>query len=177
MAASQCGGIEMTSRLIVVAFWALVFVPAVVVCQTPRVPGANAAAEAPPNLPPQAFANTSQTDEVIEGLLAIQPAIPLGPVDVLKSYENAMAMIAQKLSTELTSISQAHQANQITGDHAEYLIQNRYQVAMMQWDVLSALHDSLEEDIARAAKLPASFVEPDKGIVAQPKSSMDVRTQ
>jgi hypothetical protein len=168
---------EMTSRLIVVAFCALVFVPRVVVGQTPRVPRANAAAQAPPILPPQDFANTSKTDEVIERLLAFQPAIPLGPVDVLKSYENEMAMIAQRLSAELTSISQAHRANQITGDQAEYLIQNRYQVAMMQHDVLSALHEGLEEDIARAAKLPAGLGEPDKGIVAQPTSSMEVRTQ
>ncbi len=167
---------EMTSELIVVAFCALVFVPPVVVGQTARLPRANAAAEAPPILPPQAFANTSQTDEVIE-LLPIQPAIPLGPVDVLKSYENAMAVIAQRLSAELTSISQAHRAHQITGDHAEYLIQDRYQVAMMQHEVLSALHNGLEEDIARAAKLPASVGEPDKGIVAQPTSSIDVRTQ
>lgn len=168
---------EMTSRLIVVAFCALVFVPRVVVGQTPRVPRANAAVEAPPLFPRQAFANTRQTDEVIERLLAFQPAIPLGPVDVLKSYENEMAMIAQRLSVELTSISQAHRANKITGDQAEYLIQNRYQVAMMQHDVLSALHDGLDDDIARATKRPARFGEPDKGIVAQPTSSIEVRTQ
>jgi hypothetical protein len=157
---------EMTSRLLVVAFSALVFVP-LVVGQTPRVHRANASAEAPPNLPPQ----------VIERLLAFQPAIPLGPVDVLKSYENEMAMIAQRLAVELTSISQAHRANQITADHAEYLIQDRYQVAMMQHEVLSALHDGLEEDIARAAKPPDSFGEPDKGIVAQPTSLVEIRAQ
>jgi hypothetical protein len=168
---------EMTSRLIVVAFCTLVFVPRVIVGQTPRVPRANAAAESAPILPPQAFANTSQTDEVIERLMAFQPVIPLGPGDVLKSYENAMAMIAERLSDELTSILQAHRANQITRDQAEYLIQNRYQVAMMQHDVLSALHDGLEEDIARAAKLPTSPGEPDRGIIAKPTSSMGVRTQ
>ena len=177
MGDSPSGGMEMTSRLIVVAFCTLVFVPLVVVGQTPRVPRANAAAELPPILPPQAFANTSQTYEVIERLLAIQPAVPLGPVDVLKSYEDAMAMIAQRLSADLTSISQAHRANQITRDQAEYLIQNRYQVAMMQHDVLSALHEGLEEDIARAAKRSASFGEPDAAIVAQPTLSMEVRTQ
>jgi len=167
---------EMTSRLIVVAFCVLVFVPRVVVGQTPQVPPANAAAESAPVLPPQAFANSGQTDEVIDRLLAFQPAIPLGPVDVLKSYEDAMAMIAQRLSAELTSISQAHRANQITRDHAEYLIQNRYQVAMMQHDVLDALHDGLEEDIARAAKLPASSGEPDTAIFAQPMASVEART-
>jgi hypothetical protein len=124
---------------------------------------------------PQAFANTNQTDEVIERLLAFQPTIPLGPIDVLKSYEDEMTMIAQRLSAELNSISRAHGANQITGDEAEYLIQNRYQVAMMQHNVLSALHDGLEEDIARAPKLPASSGEPD--IVVQPTASMAVQNQ
>lgn len=170
------GGIEMTFRLIILACCALVFVPAVV-SQTPRVSRANAAAASPPLLPPQAFANTSQSDKVIERLLAVQPAIPLGPLDVLNSYENEMAIIAQRLSAELTSISQAHRAHQITRDRAEYLIQNRYQVAMMQHDVLSALHEALEEDISRAAKIPASFGEPNTAIVAQPTSPMEVRTQ
>lgn len=165
----------MTSRFIVVAFCTLLFIPHDFVGQTPRVPRANGAVDTVPILPPQAFANRSQTDDVIERLLAFQPAIPLGPVDVLKSYENAMVMIAERLSAELTSISQAHRANQITSDRAEYLIQNRYQVAMMQYDVLSALHDGLEEDIVRAAKLPASGGEPDKGIIAQPASLMEVR--
>jgi hypothetical protein len=168
---------EMTSRLMVVAFCALVFVPCVVVGQARREPRASAAAKSPPILPPHAFANISQTDEVIERLLAIQPAIPLGPVDVLKSYEDSMAMVAQRLSADLTSISQAHRANQITRDRAEYLIESTYQVAMMQHDVLSALHDGLEVDIARAAKLPASSSEPDAAIVAQPTPSMQVRTQ
>ena len=164
---------EMTSRLIVVACWALVFVPRVVVGQTPRIPRA----ESPPILARQAFANTTQTDEVIQRLLAFQPVVPLGPADVLKSYENAMAMIAQRLSAELTSISQAHRANQITGNQAEYLVQNRYQVAMMQYDVLNTLHDSLEEDIARAAKLPTSVGEPNTAILTLPTSSMEARTQ
>src|SRR3974390_2367668 len=57
------GGMKMTSRLIVVAFCVLVFVPRVVVGQTLRVPP-NAAEESPPILPPEVFENTSQTDEV-----------------------------------------------------------------------------------------------------------------
>ena len=98
-------------------------------------------------------------------------------MDVLKIYENEMAGIAQRLTTELTIISQAHGANQITGDQAEYLVQNRYQIAMMQHDVLSALHDGLEGDIARAAKVPAGRGEPVQGIVLQPTSSTEIRTQ
>jgi hypothetical protein len=167
---------KMKSRLIVVAFCALVLMPHVVAGQTPRVPRTNAGAGSVPILPPQAFANTSQTDELIGRLLAFQPAIPLGPVDVLKSYEAAMTIIAQRLSGELMSISQAHQANQITLDQAEYFIQDRYQVAMMQHDVLAALHGGLEEDMARAAKRPPRLGEPDTGIVLQPASVMQIRT-
>lgn len=150
--------------------------PRVVVGQTLRVARTNLGPESAPILPPQALANTSQTDELIERLLAFQPVIPLGPVDVLKSYEAAMTIIAQRLSGELISISQAHQANQITLDQAEYLIQDRYQVAMMQHDVLAALHVGLEEDMARAAKRPTKFGEPETGIVLQPASSMQIRT-
>ena len=83
-----------------------------------------------------------------------QPPIPLGPVDVLRAYEEGMTLIAQRLSAELSSISQANRANQITRDEADYLIQDRYQVAMMQREVLSALHDSLQHDLAEAEKRP-----------------------
>jgi hypothetical protein len=124
-----------------------------------------------------AFANTSQPDEVIARALAFQPALPLGPVDVLKGYEVGMTLIAQRLNADLISISQANRANQITREEAEYLIQDRYQVAMMQHDVLSALHDSLEHDLAQAAKQPGRVSQPDTAVVVQRKSSGQVLAQ
>jgi hypothetical protein len=165
----------MKSRSIVVAICLLVFVPCVAVAQTPRATRVSAAAEPPPSLPMYAFANTSQSDEVIGRLLAPQPAIPMGPVDVLKAYEGAMALIAQRLSAELISISQAIRSNQITRDEAEYLIQDRYQVAMMQHDVLGALHDSLEHDIAQAARRPDRVSQSDTAVVVPPPLSGRVR--
>jgi hypothetical protein len=45
---------------------------------------------------------------------------------------------------------QAQQTNQITREQAEYLLQQRYQIAMMQYQVLSALHDVLKHDIEEA---------------------------
>ena len=143
----------MKSRLIVLAVCLLVVMPHVAVAQTPRTTRAIAAVEPPP-LPQHAFANTTQPDGVIARLFAFQPDIPLGPVDVLKGYEDEMTLIAQRLSAELIGISQANQANQITRDEAEYWIQERYQVAMMQHEVLSALHDNLQHDLAQAAKRP-----------------------
>ena len=125
----------MKSRLIVVAVSLLVFMPHVAVAQIPRAMRASPAAEPPP-LPQQALGNKHQPDAVIARLFAFQPAIPLGPADVLKGYEEGMSMIAQRLSADLIGIMQANRANQITRAEAEYLIEERYQVAMMQHEVL-----------------------------------------
>jgi hypothetical protein len=89
-----------------------------------------------------------------------------------------MTLIAQRLSADLISISQANRANQITREEAEYSIQDRYQVAMMQHDVLNALHDSLEHDLAQAAKqTPGRVSQSDIAVVVQPPSSGQVLTQ
>jgi hypothetical protein len=50
-----------------------------------------------------------------------------------------MTLIAQRLTADLISISQANRANQITREEAEYLIQDRYQVAMMLMSPTEAL--------------------------------------
>jgi hypothetical protein len=158
---------KMKSRLIILAVCLLVVIPGVV-AQTPRATRVSAATQPPP-LPQNAFANTSQPDGVIARLFAFQPDIPLGPVEVLKEYEDGMTLIAQRLFAELISISQANRANQITRDEAEYLIQERYQVAMMQHEVLSALHDSLQNDLAQAVKRPSRVSQSDTAVVVQPR--------
>lgn len=165
----------MKSRLIVVALCLLAVMPCIAVAQTPLATHANAAVEPPP-LPRRAFFNTSQPDEVITRALAFQPAQPLGPLDVLKGYEVAMTLIAQRLNADLISISQANRANQINREQAEYLIQDRYQVAMMQHDVLSAMHDSLEHDLAQTAKHPGGS-QADAAVVVESPSSGQVLTQ
>ncbi len=106
----------------------------------------NITAEAPP--PERILAGTSmRSNSVVSDLLASKPEMPLGPQDILKSYEIAMSMVADKTSADLSVIVQAQQANQITREQAEYLLQQRYQIAMMQYQVLSALHDVLKHDI------------------------------
>jgi hypothetical protein len=166
----------MKPRLIVVAICLLVVMTHVAVAQTPRATRAIAAAEPPP-LPIRAFANTSQPDGVIARLFALQPAMPLGPVDVLKGYEEGMSLIAQRLSADLISIAQAYRANQITRAETEYLIQERYQVAMMQHEVLSALHDTLQLDLAQAEQQSARVSHSGASVVGQPPSSGQTRTQ
>ncbi len=94
--------------------------------------------------------NSIQSNPVLSDLIAARPELPLGPKDVLKSYEIAMSLMSDKTSTDFSVIVQAQQANQITREQAEYLLQQRYQVAMMQYQVLSALHDVLKHDIDEA---------------------------
>jgi len=92
----------------------------------------------------------SQSNPVVSDLIALKPEMPLGPQDILKSYEIAMSMLAEKTSADCFVIVQARQQNQITRAQAEYLLQQSYQVAMMQYQVLSALHDVLKRDIDEA---------------------------
>jgi len=98
------------------------------------------------------LAGTSmQSNPVLSDLIALKPEMPLGPQDVLKSYEIAMSMVADKTSADFSVIVQAQQTNQITREQAEYLLLQSYQMAMMQYQVLSALHDVLKHDIDEAA--------------------------
>ncbi len=103
--------------------------------------------------PPESIlARTSmQSNPVLSDLIALKPEMPLGPQDVLKSYDIAMSIVADKTSADFSVIVQAQQTNQITREQAEYLLQQSYQVAMMQYQVLSALHDVLKHDIDEAA--------------------------
>jgi hypothetical protein len=93
-----------------------------------------------------------QSTPVLTDVVTRKPEMPLGPRDVLNSYEIAMSMVADKTSTDFSVIVQAQQANQITREQAEYLLQQRYQIAMMQYHVLSALHAALQHDIDDAAQ-------------------------
>jgi hypothetical protein len=165
----------MKSRLIVMAACLLAVMPYVAVAQTHRATRASTAGEQPV-FALHAFANTSQSDAVIARLFTFQPIIPLGPVDVLKGYEDEMTLIAQSLSADLMSITQANRTNQITRAEAEYLMQERYQVAMMQHEVLAALHDSLQHDLDQAAKR-LGVSQSDASVVVQPALRGRIRTQ
>ena len=110
----------------------------------------NISAEAPPR--ESILAGTSmQSNPVLPDLITLKPEMPLGPQDILKSYEIAMSLVVDKTSSDFSVIVQAQQANQITREQAEYLLQQSYQMAMMQYQVLSALHDVLQHDIDEAA--------------------------
>jgi hypothetical protein len=107
--------------------------------------------EAPP-LKSILAGGSMQSNLLTSDLIALKPEMPLCPQHVLKSYEIALSLVADKTSSDFAVIVQAQQANQITREQAEYLLQQRYQVAMMQYQVLSALHDVLKHDMDEATE-------------------------
>jgi len=96
----------------------------------------------------------TQVNEAIADVLAFAPEMPLGPVEILRQYEDQMTLISQTFSAEMAFITQAVHQGQITRDQADYLMQQRFQIAMMQYEVLSALHDSLAFELSRTPVSP-----------------------
>ena len=92
-----------------------------------------------------------QSNAGLSDVIACKPEMPLGPQDILKAYEIAMSLVLEKTSADFLVIVQTQQANQISREQAEYLLLQSYQVAMMQYQVLSALRDVLKHDIDEAA--------------------------
>jgi hypothetical protein len=127
---------------------------------------------------PVAMACASADDaHVLEDLLAITPTAPLGPRDLLRGYESEMASIADRLSTELSVVTNAVGAGQISREQGEYVSGERYRVAMMQFQLFSALHAMLEADMARtpAVRTDSSPSPADEmAVVATPFSSFQL---
>jgi len=82
-------------------------------------------------------------------MLTANPATPRGPNDLLRDYETQMDAVSRRFSNELGAISQAVQYGRLSREQAEETTSERYQVAMMQFQLLSALHAMLEREIDR----------------------------
>jgi Spy/CpxP family protein refolding chaperone len=105
----------------------------------------------------QTYLTTPEDSEVLSEVLQVQPQIPRGPQDILADYETGMANITKRISGELGEISEAVGKGELSSAQGEYLARERYQVAMMQFQLLSASHAILEQAVAQAstASLPA----------------------
>jgi hypothetical protein len=139
----------MYSRSIIIAVF-LAVMPLAAVAQSHRAVKDKSELD-PPSVKIVLSGTRLNGDAIITQLLDVPVEIPLGPIDVLKGYESAMTAIAEATVAALNGISQAVLEGQITSEEAEYLTQERYEVSMMQYRVLSTLHAGLEHDIAQAA--------------------------
>ena len=168
----------MKTRSIYVYIFFLVVLPFALGAQPPRTAKAQADVE-PPRVENILATTSGPSYMVLTNFVAINPVTPLGPRDVLKQYEREMTLIAQRVSIEMASISQAQEANLVTREQAEYLIQETYQAAMMQFQTVIALHDALGVEITRVEALdkrPAAAGGPDTTLVIQPPFEDLVRT-
>jgi hypothetical protein len=115
----------------------------------------------------------TQVNEAFADVLAFRPEMPRGPVEILRQYEDQMTLISQTFSAEMVLIRQAVHQGQITRKEADYLMQQGFQIAMMQYEVLSALHDALAFELSRTPVPTHSQVsEADTTIVVQPPFSV-----
>jgi Spy/CpxP family protein refolding chaperone len=106
--------------------------------------------------PPHVVTERVSADDahVFVDLLAISPVIPRGPRDFLRDYELEMASIAERLSMDLESISNTAETGRITREQGEYVSGELYHIAMMQFQVFSALHATVEQDLAQTPAMP-----------------------
>jgi hypothetical protein len=84
--------------------------------------------------------STSIPDDraTLGSILAVRSQMPLGSLDILSEYEREMTSISNAVSLELAQIVEGAQQGQINPKEAEYLLWERYQTAMMQFQPLVA---------------------------------------
>ena len=91
---------------------------------------------------------------ILASVVDVPSATPRGPEDLLQDYEEGMRAIAQQFSARIAAIAGAVNRGELTSEQAESISAEQYQSAQMQFDLLSALHEMLQQDIARAATAP-----------------------
>ena len=97
------------------------------------------------------YVPAAETNEALTELLSVNPQLPRGPNDILEDYEAEMMKIVSRMSDELGEIRQAIANDQLPREQGESLARERYQVAMMQYQLFSAWHAILEHDVTRVS--------------------------
>lgn len=129
--------------------------------------------------PPQIKVAPGSADlpSALATVLTINPATPRGPNDLLRDYEAQMEAVSRRFSNELGAISQAVQHGQLSQERAEETTGERYQVAMMQFQLLSTLHATLQREIERDEAAQHGMKASQQGetvLVALPFSSLQL---
>jgi hypothetical protein len=99
----------------------------------------------------QTYCATPANSDVLTEVLKVRPQLPRGPNQILADYEAEMAKITSRMSDELGEIVQVIANGQLSREEGEYLARERYQIAMMQFQLFSALHSILEQAVAQAS--------------------------
>ena len=100
---------------------------------------------------------TSEAKTTITDVLSTASALPLGPREILEEYQAEMVGITQSFSARMAAIAQAVQNGQLSSEQGQRLSTEQYQMAQMQFELLSAWREVLEQDLART---PSAKPEP-----------------
>ena len=102
-----------------------------------------------PTSPPKLVLPANNT--AVLNVLSSEPQVtPIGPYDLLRSYEGAMSDISGRMTQELTEVSKAVDSGQLDPNSADYISEQCYELAIMQYELLSVLHADLAKSIADA---------------------------
>jgi len=127
--------------------------------------------------PIEVQAPNSEAKTTITDVLSAASALPRGPREILEEYQAEMARITQSFSGRMAAIAQAVQNGQLSSEQGQRLSTEQYQMAQMQFDLLSAWRDMLEQDLARtpsAKPEPAASTASEIVMVALPFSSLQL---
>jgi Spy/CpxP family protein refolding chaperone len=86
----------------------------------------------------------------------ISPAVPSERKQTPKDYEAAMLAVTQRFSATLAAIAEAVQQGKLGNEQAEEISAEQYQLAQMQFQLLSLWREIEEEDMARTPDSPAN---------------------
>jgi Spy/CpxP family protein refolding chaperone len=118
---------------------------------------------------------TADLPDTLKNVISTDPVLPRRPNDLLRDYETEMEAISRRFANELGAISQAVQYGRISREQAEETSSERYQVAMMQFQLFSALHAILEHEIDQSSTRQLKSPSQDEtAIVALPFSSLQL---
>src|SRR6202521_2907343 len=122
---------------------------------------------------------TPESNKALTEVLNVEPQLPRGPNELLEDYEAEMAKIASRMSNELGEICQAIANDQLSREQGEYLARERYQVAVMQYQLFSAWHAILEQAVTQASAAQIKDDHAPSGqalVVALPFSSLQLNS-
>jgi Spy/CpxP family protein refolding chaperone len=115
--------------------------------------------------------------EMLNDALAVPSPVPRGPQELISDYEVGMASISQQLSASLAAIVQAVQKGELSREEGENISAEQYETARMQFELLSALREILQQDVARvtiAPPTPTVAKQSEIVMVELPFSSMEL---
>jgi len=123
-------------------------------------------------------AEPSVASDALTNVLAAPSATPRGPQDQLQDYEAGMVFITQQFSAKIAMIASAVQRGELNREQAENISAEQYEMAQMQFDLLSALHEMLAQDLERTTTASQTVLKPTQEdeivMVALPFSSLQL---